>query len=84
METTKRVWVAATLDTRATKPTINVGNKLYRAADIRDLPEKLSRSPFPGQYCGQWMATHEETPHGIFFEAPEEEIKHSTIEPNPS
>jgi hypothetical protein len=84
METTKRVWVAATLDTRATKPTINVGNKLYRAADIRDLPEKLSRSPFPGQYCGQWMATHEETPHGIFFEAPEEEIKHSTIEPHPS
>ena len=55
---------------RATKPTINVGKKLYRAADIRDVPEKLSRSPFPSQYCGQWVATHEETPHGIFFEAP--------------
>jgi hypothetical protein len=66
---------------RATKPTINVGKKLYRAADIPDLPEKLSHSPFPCRYCGQWVATHEETPHGIFFEAPEEEIKHSTIGP---
>ena len=48
------------------------------------MAEKLSCSPFPCQYCGQWVATHEEIPHGIFLEAPEEEIKHSTIEPDPS
>jgi hypothetical protein len=45
---------------------INVGKKLYRAADIHDLPEKLSRTPFPCQYCGTWVGTHEETPNGYF------------------
>ena len=63
---------------------VTVGKKLYRAADRRELPDKVGHTPFLCAYCGTWVATDVEPPYGTFFEASEAEIKHSTIEPDPS
>jgi hypothetical protein len=81
MEPTKRVWVAATLDSKSDEAN-NVGKKL------------IAR-PIYQTYLKSFFAVHSPVSIAVSgwplmkrldtgFEAPEEGIKHSTMEPDPS
>ena len=63
---------------------VNVGKKLYQAADRFEVADKVGHTPFLCAYCATWVVTDVEPPYGTVFEAPESEVTHSTIEPNPS
>ena len=63
---------------------VNVGKKLYQAADRLDVPDKVGDTPFLCAYCNTLVLTDVELPYGTVFEASESEVTHSTIEPDPS
>ncbi len=63
---------------------VNVGKKLYQVADRLAVADKVGNTPFLCAYCNTLIVTDVEAPYGTVFEAPESEVAHSAIEPEPS